>query len=98
MAQQPPVRQGLLINKASLLQDATHSVGLLWATDQPDAETSTWQNTTSTTDRYLNTRRDSKTKIPASEGPQTHILDNADSWIGHNFYLQMKIVSLTLAT
>jgi hypothetical protein len=28
----------------------THSVGLLWTSDQPDAETSIWQHTTLTTD------------------------------------------------
>jgi len=37
----------------------THSVGLLWATDRPDAETCTWQNTTFTTDRHPCSRRDS---------------------------------------
>jgi len=37
----------------------THSVGLLWTSDQPDAETSTWQHTTLTTDRHQCCRRDS---------------------------------------
>jgi hypothetical protein len=42
MAQQPLVGQGLLIIKASQSHSATpHSVGLLWTSDQPDAETST---------------------------------------------------------
>jgi hypothetical protein len=42
MAQQPLVGQGLLINEASQSHsDTQHSVGLLWARDQPDAETST---------------------------------------------------------
>ena len=31
--------------------DAPQSVGLLWTSDQPDAETSIWQHTTLTTDR-----------------------------------------------
>jgi len=35
------------------------SVGLLWTSDQSDAETSTWQHTTLTRDRYLCPRRDS---------------------------------------
>jgi hypothetical protein len=39
--------------------DTPHSVGLLWTSDKPDAETSTWQHTTITTDRYPWTRRDS---------------------------------------
>jgi hypothetical protein len=42
MSQQPLVRQGLLIIEASRSQsDTSHSVGLLWTSDQPDAETST---------------------------------------------------------
>jgi hypothetical protein len=42
MAQQPPVGQGPLIIEDSLLHsDTPHSVGLLWTSDQPDAETAT---------------------------------------------------------
>jgi hypothetical protein len=37
MAQQPPVGQGLLTVEAS----RSHSAGLLWTSDQPEAETST---------------------------------------------------------
>jgi hypothetical protein len=41
MAQQPPVSYGLLIIDASRSHSGTpHSVGLLWTSDQPDAETS----------------------------------------------------------
>jgi hypothetical protein len=46
MAQQPLIGQGLLIFDASWSQsDTPHSVGLLWTSDQPDSETSTWQHT-----------------------------------------------------
>jgi hypothetical protein len=42
MAQQPHVGQSLLIIKAARSQsDTPHPVGLLWASDQPDAEIST---------------------------------------------------------
>jgi hypothetical protein len=42
-----PVGQGLIIVKDSWSHSITpHSVGLLWMSDQPDAETSTWQYTT----------------------------------------------------
>ena len=42
MAQQPLMGQGLLIIEASLSHsDTPHSIGLLWTSDQPDAETST---------------------------------------------------------
>jgi len=47
MAQQPLVRQDSIMVEASISHsDTPHSVGLLWTTDQPDAETSTWQHTT----------------------------------------------------
>jgi len=46
MAQQPLVGQDLFINEASRpLSDNPHSVGILWTSDQPDAQTSTWQHT-----------------------------------------------------
>jgi hypothetical protein len=42
VAQQPLEGQGLLIVEASSSHsDTPHSVGLLWTSDQPDAETST---------------------------------------------------------
>ena len=42
MVQQPPAAQGLLIIEASRSHsDTPQSVGLLWTSDQPDAETST---------------------------------------------------------
>jgi hypothetical protein len=41
--QQRLVGQGLLITEASRSHsDTPHSVGLLWTSDQHDAETSTW--------------------------------------------------------
>jgi len=43
MAQQPLVGQGLLIIEASQSHsDTPQSVGLIWTSDQPNAETSTW--------------------------------------------------------
>ena len=64
MAQQPLVGQGLLTVEASL----PHSVGLLWTSDQPVAQTSTWQNTTLTTDRHPCSRRDSNPQSHQSSG------------------------------
>jgi len=50
IARQPLVGQGLLIVKTSRLHsDTPHSVGRLWTSDQPDAQSSTWQHTTLTT-------------------------------------------------
>jgi len=39
--------------------ETPHSIGLLWTSDQPDAETSTWQYTTITRDRLSFPGRDS---------------------------------------
>jgi hypothetical protein len=51
MARQPLVGQGRLIVEALWSHsDTPHSVGLLWMTDQPDTDTSTWQHTTLTRD------------------------------------------------
>jgi hypothetical protein len=55
MAQQPLVGQGVLFVKTTRpLSDTPHSVGLLWTSDQPVTETSTWQHKTLTgqTDIY----------------------------------------------
>jgi len=52
MAQHPLVGQGLLIIEPSRSHsDTPQSVGLLWTSDQPDAETSSLQHTT-LTDRH----------------------------------------------
>ena len=69
MARQPLVGQGLLTVEASRSHsDIPHSVGLLWTSDQPDAQHSQ--------DRHPCNRRDSPA-IPASERPQTQASDRA---------------------
>ena len=45
-----------------------HSVGLLWTSDQPDAEASTWQHTTLTRDRNTCPRRDSNPQSQKASG------------------------------
>jgi len=57
---QPLVGHSLLIIEASRSHsDTPHSVGLLWTSDQPVAQTSTWQHTTLTRDIHPCLRRDS---------------------------------------
>jgi len=52
--------RGLLFVEVSRSHsDAPHSVGLLWTSDQPNAQTSSWQHTALTTDRQQCPRRDS---------------------------------------
>ena len=57
--------------------DTSKSVGLLWASDQPVAQTSTRQHTTITTDRHPCPPVGFEPAIPASERPQIHALDRA---------------------
>jgi len=85
MAQQPPVGQGLLTVEASRSHPVTpHSVGLLWTSDQPDAETSTWQHTTLTKDSHPRPTEGFEPAISASERQQTHPLDRAANGIGRS--------------
>jgi hypothetical protein len=64
MAQQPIVGQGTLIIEASRSHLGTpRSVGLLWTSDQPDAENCTWQNTT-LKQTYIYTRGGIRTQNP----------------------------------
>jgi hypothetical protein len=63
--------------------DTPHSLRLLWTSDRPEAETSTY--------KIQNTRKRQTTAppagfestMPASERPQTHALDRAATWIGY---------------
>ena len=60
MVQQPLVGQGLLIIEAPQSHsDTPQLVGVLWMSDQPDTQTSTWQHTTLTTDRHPRPQWDS---------------------------------------
>jgi len=46
VAQQPLVDHDLIIETSRSHSDTPQSIGLLWTSDQPDGETSTWQHTT----------------------------------------------------
>ena len=62
MAQEPPVGQGLLIIEDSRSHsDTPHSVGLLWTSNQPDAEASTWH-----------TQHSQQTNVHAPDGIRNH--------------------------
>jgi len=64
------VGQGLLIVEASRSRSDTppHLVGLLWTSDQPIAETCTWQHTALTGDRLPCRRRDSNLHFREANG------------------------------
>ena len=68
MAQQPIVGQGLVIDASRSPSDTPHSVGLLWTSDQPDADTPTWQHTTLTRDRRPCLQRDSNPQFRQPSG------------------------------
>jgi len=54
MAPQPITgkKEPRIIETSRSHSDTPHSVGLPWVHDQPNPETSTWQHTTITRDRY----------------------------------------------
>jgi hypothetical protein len=64
MAWQSLRDQGLLNVEAS----RSHSTGLLWTSDQSDAETCTWQHTTLTKERHPCPRRDSNPQSQQASG------------------------------
>jgi hypothetical protein len=75
-----PVGQSLLIVEESWSHsDTQQSVKLLWTSDQPDAETSTWQHRTLTKNKNPCHWQDLNPPIPAIEWSQTHVLDCAAS-------------------
>jgi len=87
IAQQPLVGMGVIIVEASRsYSDKPHPVGLLWTNYQSDADTSTLQHRTLTTDTQPCPRRDSNPQfepaLPTNERPQTHALERATTWIG----------------
>jgi len=59
--------------------DTPHSVGLLWTSDQPGAETSTWQHTTLTTNIHApgGIRTHSRSKREAAD-PRLRARDHWD--------------------
>jgi hypothetical protein len=69
LAQQSLVVQGFRIIKGSRSHSGTpHLVGIPWTSDQPDAETSTRQPTTRTTDRHPYPWRDSNSQSQQVSG------------------------------
>ena len=74
MAQQPLFGQDLLIIEASLSHsDTPHSIGLLWTSDQTDAEISTWQCTTLTREKYPCCRRNSNPQSQQARGADSRL-------------------------
>ena len=70
----------LIIDSWLSHSDTPHSVGLLWTSDQPDTETSTWQHTTLTTD--INVSGGIQTRKPNKRADIHSRLRRAATWIG----------------
>jgi hypothetical protein len=86
-AQQLLVGQGLIIEASRSHSDTPRLVGLLWTSDQLDAETSL-------PDKALHSQEtDIKPAIPAGERAQTHAFARATTWIGflQNTYTNNKL-------
>jgi hypothetical protein len=82
VGQQPLVCQGFLKIEASRSHsDTPHWVGLLWTSDQSNANMTT-HNTQHSHDTDIHAPGGVRTQIPASERPQTHALDRAATRIG----------------
>jgi len=62
--------------------DTPHWVGLLWTSDQPVAETSTWQYTTPAGERHPCLRRDLNSQSQQAFGRRSTSLDHAATVIG----------------
>ena len=89
--------ESLLIIEASRSHsDTPQLVRLLWTSDQPNAETSTWQQTPFRRDGLLSTQRDSNPTIPAIERQQTHALDRAVTGIGTCAILPSVIINVSM--
>jgi hypothetical protein len=94
MAQQSLVGQSFLITQASRSHsDTPYSVGLLWTSDQPDAET--WQVTTHTRERETSMLPAGfEPAIPISERLQNQAVDRAAT--GIDFFKLMFFLNLKL--
>ena len=84
----PPVGQSLLIFEDSRSPSYTpQSVGLLWTSDQPVAETSTWQQTT---DRYPCPTGGIQTRNPSKRVAADPRLRPRGHWDRLSYYFTLK--------
>jgi len=76
----PPRCRGFDI---TLERHTPRSVGLLWMSNQPVAETSTRHHTTRTRDGHPRPPARVDPTVQSSEQPQTHALDHSASRLGN---------------
>jgi hypothetical protein len=63
-----------------------HTVGLLWTSDQPVTEASTYTEQHNTRDKTSMTSAGFEAAMPATKRPQTYALDSAATGIGLNYF------------
>jgi len=91
MAQEPLMGQGLLIIEASWLRaDNPPLIGLLWTNEKPDAETSTWQHATHTTERDIHAPCRIRTHNPNKRAATDSRLRQHGHWNRHFSFLTPK--------
>jgi hypothetical protein len=88
--QQPLVSQDILIIEfVRSYSDTTLPPEFLFTSGQPDAETSTWLNTTVTRDKSKLPAR-FQPVIRATEGPENHAIDRAVTGFNNEDYMETK--------
>ena len=89
ISQQSVVGQGFLVIETSRSHtDVPHSVGLLWTSDQTDAENSTWQHTSLTRDKHPPPPSGGiRTRNPSKQTAQAHAVDRVATGIGKEWWI-----------
>ena len=97
MVQNPPVGQDFLITKASRSHTIRHehSVGLLWRSDQPEAQTFTWKQTQYSQQKDNHASGGIRTYSPSKRASATQALDSAVTRIGIVIKWLIKKTQLT---
>jgi len=91
VAQQPNSDLGpIIVEVSGSHSDTSHSVRLLWTSGRPVVEIFTGQHTTFVRDRHLYSPARFEPAVPASDRPQTDVLDRAATGIG-TFYEAYQI-------
>jgi len=86
---EPPHLRGFYITH----NDAPQSVGLLLTSDQPVAESSIWQHTTVTADRFPCPPVGFEPTISEGEWPQTYFLHRATT--GTSIQMSLPVINIT---
>ena len=95
VTRQPLLDLGFLVIEVSRSHsDTPHSVGILWTSDQPVAETSNWQHTALKT--HIIARRSIRTRDPSNRSAADPYLRQCVHWDRPNkLYISRKLATVT---